>query len=580
MRLSQMFIPTRKEDPAEAEVVSHKLLVRAGFIRMLSRGIYDYLPLAQRSLRKIEQIIREEMDRAGAQEVLLPSVQPAELWEESGRWDAYGSELLRFKDRKGSEFCYGPTHEEVVTDMVRGDVSSYKQLPMNLYQIQTKFRDEPRPRFGLMRGREFIMKDAYSFDVDEEGAKKSYDVMFEAYQRICDRLGFDYAAVEADTGNIGGTLSHEFQVLAETGEDEVVSCTGCGYAANVEKAEMQFDDDLGPVDDALGEMEQVDTPHTRTIEEITEFLEVQPARVIKTLIYKVDDEPFAVLMRGDHSANELKIRTFIHEQTELGHGEIRMASDSEVGSIIRAQVGYAGPVELDIPVFADLAVEPMTNAVVGANQTNAHLINVNPGRDFEVDQFSDFRAAQAGDLCGRCGEAFEMFRGIEVGHVFYLGTKYSEALDATVQDQNGEQRPMQMGCYGLGVTRILAATVEQNHDNDGIIWPINIAPYEVAILPLQADHEGVRDACEALYEELREAGVEVVIDDRDIGVGPKFKDADLIGMPVRVALGTRGLDGGGFELKLRHESDRSDLAIDGAGDAILDIIDELKSVNA
>jgi prolyl-tRNA synthetase len=576
MRLSQMFIPTRKEDPAEAEVVSHKLLVRGGFIRMLARGIYDYLPLAQRSLRKIEQIIREEMNRAGAQEVLLPSVQPSELWEESGRWEAYGSELLRFKDRKGSDFCYGPTHEEVITDLVRGDVSSYKQLPLNLYQIQTKFRDEPRPRFGLMRGREFIMKDAYSFDIDEEGAKKSYDVMFEAYQNICDRLGFDYVAVEADTGNIGGSLSHEFQVLAETGEDEVVSCQECGYAANVEKAEMQFDDDLGPVDDELGELEQVDTPHKRTIDEISEFLDVAPARCIKTLIYKVDDEPFAVLMRGDHSANELKIRTFIHEHTELGDGEIRMASDSEVGSIIRAQVGYAGPVELDIPIFADLAVEPMTNAVTGANETNAHLINVNPGRDFEVDSFSDFRAAQEGDLCGRCGGEFELFRGIEIGHVFYLGTKYSEALDANVQDENGELHPMEMGCYGIGVTRILAATVEQNHDDDGIIWPINIAPYEVAILPLQVDHDGVREACESLYEELRDAGVEVVIDDRDIGVGPKFKDADLVGIPVRVALGTRGLDGGGFELKLRHESDREDLEIDGAADEILRIIDDLK----
>ncbi|MGM0558941.1 MAG: proline--tRNA ligase [Myxococcota bacterium] len=577
MRLSQMFIPTRKEDPAEADVVSHKLLVRGGFIRMLARGIYDYLPLAQRSLRKIEQIIREEMNRAGAQEVLLPSVQPAELWEESGRWEAYGSELLRFKDRKGSEFCYGPTHEEVITDLVRGDVNSYKQLPLNLYQIQTKFRDEPRPRFGLMRGREFIMKDAYSFDIDEEGARKSYDVMFEAYQHICDRLGFDYVAVEADTGNIGGSLSHEFQVLAETGEDEVVSCSECGYAANVEKAEMQFDDELGPLDDELGELEQVDTPHKRTIDEISEFLDVEPARCIKTLIYKVDDEPFAVLMRGDHSANELKIRTFVQEHTELGDGEIRMASDSEVGSIIRAQVGYAGPVELDIPIFADLAVEPMTNVVTGANETNAHLINVNPGRDFEVDSFSDFRAAQEGDLCGRCGGEFEMFRGIEVGHVFYLGTKYSEALAASVQDENGELRPMEMGCYGLGVTRILAATVEQNHDDDGIIWPINIAPYEVAILPLQVDHDGVREACESLYDELQDAGVEVVIDDRDIGVGPKFKDADLVGVPVRVALGTRGLDGGGFELKLRHESDRSDLAFEGAADEILRIIGELKN---
>ncbi|QDG52497.1 proline--tRNA ligase [Persicimonas caeni] len=563
MRLSKMFMPTRKEDPADAEVVSHKLLVRGGYIRMLTRGIYDFLPLGWRSVRKIEQIIREEMDRAGAQEVHLPAVQPAELWKESGRWDEYGPELLRFKDRKGSDFCLGPTHEEVITDLIRGDIASYKDLPVNLYQIQTKFRDEPRPRFGLMRGREFIMKDAYSFDIDEEGANKSYEEMFETYKRICERLGFDYAAVEADTGNIGGSKSHEFQVLADTGEDEIVSCPECGYAANVEKAEIrlpEYDGEKFPPQD----LELVETPGKKTIDEVSGFLNIAPMRCLKTLIFNCDDTAVAVLVRGDHDANEIKIRGFLKEHTDISCEEINLASDAQVTEITGAPVGFAGPIDLDIPVFADLAVEEMTNYTVGANDADKHYVNVNHGRDFEVEAFADLRRAQNADLCGRCGAPFEGHRGIEIGHVFYLGTKYSEAMDAKIQDENGQMKPMIMGCYGIGVTRILAAVVEQNHDDNGIIWPMAIAPYQVTVLPLQMRNDEVVETGEKLYEELRAAGIEVTLDDRDAGVGQKFKDADLVGIPVRIAIGSRGLKDGNVEIKLRSESDIQDISVDEA----------------
>jgi prolyl-tRNA synthetase len=571
MRLSTMFMPTRKEDPADADVASHRLLVRGGYIRMLARGIYDFLPLGWRSVRKIEQIIREEMDRAGAQEVHLPAVQPAELWRESGRWDEYGPELLRFKDRKGSDFCFGPTHEEVITDLLRGEVKSYKDLPLNLYQIQTKFRDEPRPRFGLMRGREFIMKDAYSFDVDDAGATHSYEQMFDAYGRICDRLGFDYAAVEADTGNIGGSKSHEFQVLAETGEDELVSCPECGYAANVEKAEIRLPEHDGPTFPPE-ELELVETPDQKTIDEISSFLNIAPMRCLKTLIFNCDDTAVAVLVRGDHDANEIKIRDFLQAHTDISCDEINLAGDAQVSELTGAPVGFAGPIGLDIPVFADLGVEEMTNFVVGANEADKHYVGVNHGRDFEVEAFADLRRAQPGDLCGRCGAVLEGHRGIEIGHVFYLGSKYSEAMDASVQDADGQMRPMIMGCYGIGVTRILAAVVEQNHDDDGIIWPMPIAPYQVIVLPLQMRSDEVVATGEKLYDALTEAGIEVLLDDRDTGVGQKFKDADLIGIPVRVAIGSRGLDEGNVEIKRRSASDIEHVAIDEAIDYVKDLV--------
>ncbi len=562
MRFSNLFLPTRKEDPAEAEVVSHKLLIRGGYIRMLARGVYDFLPIGWRSVRKIEQIIREEMDAAGAQEVHFPTVQPAELWQESGRWTEYGPELLRFQDRKGADFCLGPTHEEVVTDLVRGEIKSYKQLPLNLYQIQTKFRDETRPRFGLMRGREFIMKDAYSFDVDEQSALKSYDVMFDAYHRIFKRLGFDYRAVEADTGNIGGSRSHEFQVLAETGEDEIVSCSGCGYAANVEKAEIRVEAAGRDESIELKKLHKLATPGQRTIEEVAKFLKQKPERLLKTLIYVADDTTIAVLVRGDHEVNEIKLKAYLNTQTEIPCNELNLASDAEVERVTNAPVGFAGPVGLQIPIFADLQVESMANFIVGANENDAHYVNTNHGVDFEVTAFADLRQARAGDLCARCGTPFESHRGIEVGHVFFLGDKYSLAMDANYSDESGAEHPMQMGCYGIGVTRILAAVVEQNHDENGIIWPMAISPYHVTILPLQTQDAEVQAVAERLYTELKQAGIEVLLDDRDLRPGNKFKDADLIGIPLRVNIGSRGVKDGQVELKLRTESEHRLVAID------------------
>ncbi len=562
MRMSQGFVPTRKEDPADADVASHRLLIRAGYIRMLARGIYTFMPLGWRSVKKIEAIVRQEMDAAGAQEVHMPAVQPAELWQESGRWDQYGAELLRFEDRKGAGFCLGPTHEEVITDLVRNDVSSYKQLPLNLYQIQMKFRDETRPRFGLMRGREFIMKDAYSFDLDEAGAQKSYDIMFETYNRICERLGFEFRAVEADTGNIGGSRSHEFQVLADTGEDEIVSCKACGYAANVEKAELKIEELSRDAAVELEALTNIETPSKRTIDEVAEFLKRPASNFIKTLIFMADGEAIAVLVRGDHGANEIKIKAFHKQQTGKDVTELRMAADGEVWDATKAPVGFAGPMGLTIPVYADWSISALVNGTAGANLKDTHAINVNHGRDYEVTAFGDFRLAQGGDACGRCGGTFEVHRGIEVGHIFYLGTKYSEALNASVQDESGKQCFLEMGCYGIGVTRMLAAVVEQNHDENGIIWPLAIAPYHVTILPLQIKDPEVVAAAEKIYVELKAAGIEAILDDRDLRAGGKFKDADLIGIPLRITIGSRTLQEGQVEFKARHDSENTMVAVD------------------
>ncbi len=562
MRMSQGFVPTRKEDPADADVASHRLLIRAGYIRMLARGIYTFMPLGWRSVKKIEAIVRQEMDAAGAQEVHMPAVQPAELWKESGRWEEYGAELLRFEDRKGAGFCLGPTHEEVITDLVRNDVSSYKQLPLNLYQIQMKFRDETRPRFGLMRGREFIMKDAYSFDLDEAGAQKSYDIMFEAYNRICERLGFEFRAVEADTGNIGGSRSHEFQVLAETGEDEIVSCSACGYAANVEKAELKIEELTRDASIELKPLTNIETPSKKTINDVAEFLKLPAASLIKTLIFMADGEAIAVLMRGDQGANEIKIKAFHKKQTGKDVTELRMAVDGEIWDATKAPVGFAGPMGLTIPVYADWSISALVNGAAGANLKDTHAINVNHGRDYEVSAFGDFRLAQGGDPCGRCGGSFEVHRGIEVGHIFYLGTKYSQALNATVQDEAGKQCFLEMGCYGIGVTRMLAAVVEQNHDENGIIWPLAIAPYHVTILPLQIKDPEVVAAAEKIYAELRAAGVEAILDDRDLRAGGKFKDADLIGIPLRITIGSRTLQEGQVEFKARQDADNTLVNVD------------------
>jgi prolyl-tRNA synthetase len=556
MRMTRLHAPTLKEDPKDAEVVSHKYLVRAGYIRKLAAGIYDFLPLATRTIQKIAHIVRTEMTRAGAQEVFLPAVQPSEIWVESGRWSFYGPELLRFKDRKGAEFCLGPTHEEVIVDLVRRDVRSWRALPLNLFQIQTKFRDEIRPRAGLMRGREFIMKDAYSFDVDEAAALQSYDAMYAAYERIFRRCGLDFRAVEADTGAIGGSRSHEFQVLADSGEDAMVSCTACHYAANVEQAELPAPPAPAAVEASVA---KVHTPDRRTIEEVSTFLGRPATSFIKTLIVHADGKLHAVLLRGDHELNEIKLKKL------LGATLLLMADEAEVRAASGAPVGFAGPVgglKVD-SILADRAVAGMTDAVTGANEGDFHLTGVAEGRDFQVAGFHDLRMATNGDPCPRCGGRMKGFRGIEVGHVFYLGTKYSKAMNCAYLSETGDEKPMVMGCYGIGVTRIMAAAIEQNHDADGICWPVAIAPFQVAILPLQMNVPEVVAAAEKLYAELSDAGFEVLLDDREERAGSKFKDADLIGIPFRLAIGARGLQEGIVELKHRRGGEVVKVAHDG-----------------
>jgi prolyl-tRNA synthetase len=549
MRYSQYFIPTVKETPSDAEVISHQLMLRAGMIRKLAAGVYNYLPLGLRSIRKVENIVREEMNRAGAIEILMPTVQPAELWQESGRWEQYGKELLRFRDRKEAEFCLGPTHEEVVTDLVRREIKSYRQMPLNLYQIQGKFRDEIRPRFGLMRGREFIMKDAYSFDVDSSAADLSYDKMYQAYRRIFERCGFRFRAVEADTGSIGGSSSHEFMVLAESGEDAIVSCSACQYAANVEKAEARpF---AAPEHAEPRPLERVATPGQRTIEEVSAFLGIHAATMVKTLILLADDQPVVALLRGDHDLNEIKLKNL------LGCETLEMAGDEVVEQVTGAPTGFAGPVGLKVKMVADLAVKGMKNFVTGGNESDLHLKNVNMERDCAAPTFADIRNVVHGDPCPRCeGGELEMWRGIEVGHVFKLGTKYSKALSATYLDADGKEQVIFMGCYGIGVSRTVAACIEQNHDENGIVFPLPIAPFHCIISTINYSKEdAVRDASEAIYRELTEAGVELLLDDRDERPGVKFKDADLIGIPLRIVAGAKNLAEGKVELKHRRSGE-------------------------
>jgi prolyl-tRNA synthetase len=483
MRYSQYFIPTLKETPADAEVISHQLMLRAGMIRKVAAGIYNYLPLGLRSIRKVEQIIREEMNRAGAIELLMPSVTPAELWQESGRWEFYGKELLRFKDRKEGEFCLGPTHEEVITDIVRREIRSYRQLPINLYQIQTKFRDEIRPRFGLMRGREFIMKDAYSFDVDSDAADTSYEKMYQAYRRIFDRCGLNFRAVEADTGSIGGSSSHEFMVLADSGEDAILSCNSCDYAANVEKAESRVYPVAG---DDLFPKEAVATPDRKTIEEVAAFLGLQQDQTVKALVVVADGDPVMALVRGDHELNELKLKNY------LGASDLEMASDDVYVKASGGPVGFAGPAGVTVRVIADQVIQGMRNFVIGGNSRDLHFKNANHGRDFDVNAFADIRTVVAGDACPRCSSGImEVWRGIEVGHVFKLGTKYSEKLKATYLDADGREQIIFMGCYGIGVGRTVAACIEQNHDANGIIFPLPIAPFHCVVSALSIKEEPV-----------------------------------------------------------------------------------------
>lgn len=565
MRWSKTFIPTLKEDPADAEVVSHKLLVRAGYIRQISRGIYDYLPLALRVLRKIENIVREEMDRAGAQELLLPVTSPAELWQESGRWELYGKELLRFKDRHERDFCLGPTHEEIITDLVRRVVRSYRELPFNLYQIQTKFRDEVRPRFGLMRGREFIMKDAYSFHADVDDCLREYDNMLQTYKRIFDRCGLRYRPVEADTGAIGGSQSHEFQVLAESGEDAIVSCQSCEYAANLQKAELKARRPAGrDVSKEPPKLEKVSTPGKKSVADVAAFLNLSPDKFIKTLVYKTDrEELVAVLVRGDHEINELKL------QTVLGCQEVRLADESEVTAATQVTPGFLGPIGLELRTVADLSIQGIRRAATGANEANAHYVQVDQERDFTPSMFADLRMAMAGDPCPRCDEGIsEIYRGIEVGQVFYLGKKYSEALGATYLDAEGRERPIEMGCYGIGVSRLVAAAIEQYHDANGIIWPFSIAPFQILLLPINYLDKAIQEVTDKLYHDLLERHLEVLLDDRDERPGVKFKDADLIGVPLRVTIGAKGLAKGRVELRWRRDGKTEEIPLDTAAENI------------
>jgi len=556
MRYSQYLLPTLKETPADAEVISHQLMLRAGMIRKVAAGIYSYLPFGLRSLRKMEQIIREEMNRAGAIECLMPMANPAELWQESGRWEKYGKELLRFKDRKSADFCMGPTHEEVITDIIRNTVNSYKQLPLNLYQIQTKFRDEIRPRFGLMRGREFVMKDAYSFDIDDAGADSSYAKMYQAYRNIFNRCGLNFRSVEADSGAIGGNFSHEFMVLAESGEDGIVSCDSCDYAANVEKAEIIYGDLETPT--ATQELQQVDTPGQKTIEEVANFLKVAATQLVKTLIVQTsDDEVLAVLLRGDRELNMIKLTNLLDVDWVL------MAEDDVVKQATGAPTGFAGPVGLNIRIIADAEVQGLADFVVGGNAVDSHFTGVNQERDFQISQFADLRQAVAGDPCPRCdGGKFEEWRGIEVGHIFKLGVKYSEAMNATVLDADGKSRPLVMGCYGIGAGRTVAAAIEQNHDDNGMILPMPLAPFQVLVTMLNPKDDLVREAAEKLYQQLLDANIEVLLDDRDERPGIKFKDADLIGIPLRVTVGARNLKEGNVELKVRANGTMSMFSLD------------------
>ena len=544
MRYSQTFLPTLKETPSEAEVVSHRLMLRAGFMRKLTAGVYSYLPYGWAAIRRVEQIVREEMNRAGALEMMMPMVQPADIWRESGRYEKYGPELLRFHDRHERESCLGPTHEEVITDIVRGNIHSYRELPINFYQIQTKFRDEIRPRFGLMRGREFIMKDAYSFDVDDAGAEVSYRKMYEAYRRIFSRCGLEFRAVQADSGAIGGSFSHEFMVLADTGEDTIVICKECEYAANMEKARVKAP--AATADEPLLAMEKVETPGKRQVDAVCEFLSIAPDRLVKTMVYLADGVPVAVLVRGDREVEEVKLKNL------LGATDVELAEDTQVFDATGVPTGYLGPVGIRIRVVADQEVAAMRNFVVGGNEKNYHLKNVNLGRDFEVEAQADLRQITTDDPCPECGGALQLTEGIEVGHVFKLGTKYSEAMSAVFQDSEGRELPFVMGCYGIGVSRVVAAAIEQNHDDNGIVFPVPLAPYQVIVLNLGVNEPAVTEAAEKLYEELKAAGIDALLDDRDERPGSKFKDADLLGIPFRVTVGKSFATRGVFELRNRR----------------------------
>ena len=567
MRVSKLYAPTLREVPAEAEVVSHQLMLRAGFMRKAAGGIYTYLPLAWRVLKKIERIVREEMDAKGSQELLMPIVQPAEIWQESGRWDVYGAEMFRLQDRHNRCFCLGPTHEEMVTTLIRGDVRSYRQLPLSVYQIQNKYRDERRPRFGLMRGREFIMKDAYSFDRDEAGLDKSYQDMYDAYTNIFTRCGLNFRPVEADSGAIGGSGSHEFMVIADSGEAEIVFCTSCNYAANVEKAELF---PLEAQEEAMLTKEEVVTPDCRTIADVCAYLKLPVDHSVKAVAYNSEKGLILCFVRGDHEVNEIKvINTCDVIDLEMATEE-QLAAAGTIG-------GYMGPVGIDnkkVIVVIDATVMKMHNVCCGANKEGYHFINVNPGRDFTPTYVADIRLIQEGDPCPHCGGEVSKARGIEVGQVFKLFTKYSSALKATYLDENGKEQPMVMGCYGVGVSRTMAAAIEQNYDDNGIIWPIEIAPYHVLVVPVNTKDEASAAKAEEIYMQLKKVGLETVIDDRNERPGVKFKDADLIGYPLRVVVGPKTLTEGKLEVKIRKTGEIRYLPLDG------DYVQDIKNIIA
>ena len=565
MKASQLFYPTLREVPSEAEIVSHQLLLRAGFIRKTTAGVYSYLPLAKRVLNKIENIIREEMDKAGGQEVLMPIIQPKELWEKSGRWSVYGDEMFRLSDRHNRGFALGPTHEEIITTLVDAEVHSYRDLPLLLYQIQNKYRDEIRPRFGLMRGREFIMKDLYSFDVDYEGLDVSYKKMYAAYRAIYGRMNLNFRVVEADSGAIGGNESHEFMVLADSGECTILYCGTCDYAANVEKAQCTTVN-TEPASCDLRTMEKIHTPGLRTIQDLVNTLNIPEKEQVKTLMYSADGEIVAVVLRGDRDLNEIKLKNY------LGCNQLFMADEVSVREKCAAGFGSLGPVGLKAKIYVDLEVAHLNNFSCGANEDNYHFINVNMGRDFVPKAVVDLRNAVEGDHCPVCSGSLKAIRGIEVGHIFKLGTKYSDVLEANFRNANGEEQAMVMGCYGIGVSRTMASAVEQNNDSNGIIWPIPIAPYHVIIIPVNAKKEDQMQAAVGIYDELIRRGIEVILDDRDERAGVKFKDADLIGIPIKITIGPKSLQENQVEVKKRWEDETELAAIDSVVDTVYEII--------
>ncbi len=566
MLFSKAFIPSRRETPVDAEIPSHRLMIRSGMLRKTGSGIYSYLPLAKRVITKIESIVRQELNKIGCEEMLMPVLQPRQIWEKSGRWQIYGPELMRLQDRHDRFFALGPTHEEVITLIAKYDIKSYKQLPINLYQIQTKFRDEIRPRFGVMRSREFIMKDAYSFHKNAESLQKTYGEMFDAYSRIFKRCGLKFVPVEADVGAIGGSSSHEFMVLAETGESEVISCE-CGYAATKENCKIKK---LENKQEKLAEVEKVYTPKKKTVEEVSNFLKVEKNKIIKTIIYKSDDKIVAILIRGDREINDVKVANF------FASINLEFATDNEIAAKMNSVAGFVGPVgEKEVQIYADANLQDAVNMVTGADEKDYHYKNVNLKRDVNVTEFVDFVLAKAGDACPKCGKSMNSFRGIEVGQVFKLGRSYSKKMGSTFTDENGKEVPYEMGCYGIGITRTMASAIEQGYDKYGIIWPITIAPYEVELLNLSTNNKKLTAYCDKLYENLKKKGLEILYDDRDIQAGVKFNDADLIGIPLQIIVGNRNFKKDIVEMKLRRDNQKRKVQIDNIEKEVKALISEL-----